>query len=171
MRIWLFCLSMLLIEGCVSYSGYGLKPGVDRLENVLNEMGQPAMRWQNPDGSVQLAYPRGPMGHHTYMVNIGSDGKLRQIENVLVQKSFNRIQPGMTKAEVLYILGPSFPGWTAYFKDRDELVWEWSYCDVWNEAARFDVMFDNSNATVRKTMSLTESQLGLCGKGSCICSH
>ncbi len=111
------------------------------------------------------------MGHHTFMVSIGSDGKLRQIENVLDEKSFARIQPSMTKEEVLYILGPSFSGWTAYFKARDELVWEWSYCDAWNEAARFDVLFDNSTATVRKTMSQTESQMGLCGRGSCMCSH
>lgn len=161
----------LLLGGCAAYSGQGLKPGNDRLENVLHVMGQPAMRWQNADGSAQLAYPRGPMGFHTYMVHIGPDGKLRQIENVMDQKSFARLQADMTKEEVLYILGPSFPGWTAYFKARDELVWEWRYCDAWNEAARFDVLFDNSKATVRSTMSQTEGQMGLCGDGICPCAH
>lgn len=111
------------------------------------------------------------MGYQTYMVQIGSDGTLRQINNVMDQKSFERIQAGMTKGEVLYILGPSFPGWTEYFKARDELVWEWRYCDLWNESARFDVLFDNSKGTVRSTMSLTEAQKGLCGEGSCLCSN
>ena len=45
---------------------------------------------------------------------------------------------------MLCILGPSEPSWTACFKTRDEVVWEWRYCDEWNEAARFDVLFDGS---------------------------
>jgi SmpA / OmlA family len=169
MKLRMAIISVLLLGACASYSGHGLKPGEDRLEDVLRVMGQPAMRWQNADGSTQLAYPRGPMGFHTYMVYLESDGKLRKIGNVMDQKNFSRIQPGMTKEQVLRILGPSFPGWTAYFKMRDELVWEWRYCDVWNEAARFDVLFDNSKSTVRSTMSQTEAQMGLCGRGVCMC--
>jgi hypothetical protein len=171
MKLWMAIFSALLLGACAAYSGYGLKPGEDRLEDVLRVMGQPAMRWQNADGSAQLAYPRGPMGFHTYMAYVGSDGKLRQIENVMDQKTFARIQAGMTKEQVLHILGPSFPSWTVYFKARDELVWEWRYCDAWNEAARFDVLFDNSKATVRSTMSLTEAQMGFCGEGGCLCAH
>ena len=171
MKLWLVFFSTLLLGGCASYSGHGLKPGEDRLENVLHIMGQPAMRWQNPDGSVQLAFPRGPMGLQTYMAYIAPDGKLRQIENVMDEKNFARIEAGMTKDEVLRILGPSFPGWTAYFKARDELAWEWRYCDAWGETARFDVLFDNSKATVRKTLRQTESQTGLCGDARCLCGH
>jgi len=132
-------------------------------------MGNPAMRWQDSDGSQQLAYPR---GIHTFMVHIGSDGKMLRIENVMDMKTFSRIHPYMTKNQVLRILGPSEPSGSAYFKARDELVWEWRYCDEWNEPARFDVLFDGSKEVVRSTMSLTESQMGLCGwDGRCICAH
>ena len=31
-------------------------------------MGAPAMRWREADGGERLAYPRGPAGFHTYMV-------------------------------------------------------------------------------------------------------
>jgi hypothetical protein len=128
------------------------------------------MRWQNADGSEQLAFPRGPMGLNTYMVNIGTDGKLQQIENVLTDTYFERIKPGMNKEEVLRILGPSYPAWTVYFERRDELVWEWRYCDTWNATARFNVLFDNSSGTVRSTLRLTEGQSGLCGReGHCGC--
>lgn len=161
---------MLTIGGCASYSGRGLKPGEDRMEKVLQVMGQPAIRWQNTDGSLQLAYPRGPMGFHTYMVTIGTDGKLRQIENVMDEKNFARIKADMTKDEVLHILGPAVPSWAAYFKARDELAWEWRFCNTWNEPARFNVLFDNSKATVRTTISITEGQLGLCDDGNCLCS-
>ena len=132
-------------------------------------MGNPAMRWQDSDGSQQLAYPR---GIHTFMVHIGSDGKMHGIENVMNMKTFTRIHPDMSKSQVLHILGPSEPSGSAYFKARNELVWEWRYCDEWNEPARFDVLFDGSKETVRSTLSQTESQMGLCGlEGHCICAH
>jgi len=169
MKPWITFFLALLLVACASYSGRGLQPGVDGLDNVLHVMGQPALRWQNADGSVQLAYPRGPAGYHTYMVIIGPDDRLRQIENVLDEKHFALIQTGMSKEEVLHTLGPPYPGWTAYFKRRDELVWEWRYCDAWNEPARFDVLFDNTSGRVRSTMSRTESLRGLCGRGRCIC--
>jgi hypothetical protein len=134
-----------------------------------NIMGDPAMRWQEPDGTQQLAYPR---GIHTFMVQISADGKMQRIENVMSMKTFARIRPGMPKNQVLRILGPSLPSGTAYFKARDELVWEWRYCDAWNEPARFGVLFDGSEEVVRSTLSLTESQMGLCGDdGRCICAH
>jgi len=169
MKSLLTILIALLLGACASYGGRGLQPGIDRLENVLQLMGQPAMRWQNADGSEQLAFPRGPMGFHTFMVSIATDGTLRQIENVLDEKNFARIQPGMSKEEVLRILGPSYPNWTVYFKRRDELVWEWRYCDAWSEAARFNALFDNSTGTVRSTLSLTESLKGFCGSEPCAC--
>jgi hypothetical protein len=161
----------LLLSACAAYSGYGLKPGVDRADDVVRAMGQPAMRLQNADGSSQLAYPRGPMGYQTYMAVVGPDEKLQSIRNVLNEKDFALIHAGMTKDEVLHILGPSFAGWTSYYKARDELVWEWRYCDAWNEAARFDVLFDGSKETVRSTFSQTESLLGMWGKGNHTCSN
>lgn len=163
-------LAVLLLAGCAAYSSNGLKLGEARLEDVLRVMGQPAMRWQESDGALQLAYPRGPMGVHSYMAFIGADGGLQRIENVMEQSAFARIQAGMSKEQVLRILGPSWPGWAVYFKARDELVWEWRYCDEWNEAARFDVLFDASMEKVRSTLSQTESQMGLCDQ-SCWCSR
>ena len=162
----------LALVSCAAYSGSSLKPGEARLEDVVRVMGAPAMRWQEADGTQQLAYPRGPEGVHTYMVRIGADGKMQRIENVLEEKVFAGVRSGMKKGQVLKILGPSEPAWTAYYKARDELVWEWRYCDGWNELARFDVLFDATREVVRSTMSQTEAQMGLCGfADSCICSH
>jgi len=168
-KLWLIISVMLLLSACGAYLGYGLKPGEDQMERVVQVLGQPAMRWQNEDGSLQLAFPRGPAGIHTYMVTIAANGKLQQIENVLDEKHFASVRPGMTPDEVLRIIGPSYPNWTTYFETRDELVWEWRYCDAWGEAARFNVLFDNASKTVRSTLSLTESQRGLCGRGRCVC--
>ena len=112
MKLLTMLLATLLLAGCAAYSGSGLKPGGASLEDVLRVMGQPAMRWQEPDGRLQLAYPRGPLGVHSYMAFIGADGRLQRIENVMDRSAFARIQSGMNKEQVQRILGPSWPGWT-----------------------------------------------------------
>ncbi len=139
------------------YSGGGLRSGVSTLADVETTMGTPVMRWNDENGNTQLVYPRGPMGYHTFMVHIGPDGKLRRIENVMDPMAFARIQKGMTKEQVLRVLGPPQPQWTVYFKARDELVWEWRFCNDWNQPARFDVLFDGTDGTVRTTQQWEEA--------------
>lgn len=156
-------LSLLLLTACAA----SLVPGSARLEDVEREMGGAALRWQDADGSLQLAYPRGPMGFATYMAHLAPDGRLRRIENVLDAEHFAQIVPGMDQAQVLRVLGPPQPHWTVYFESRDELAWEWRYCDAWNAAARFDVLFDASKGTVRSTLSLREN----CRHGDCSCAR
>ena len=158
MRTTITLMLALLITGCASYDGRGLKPGVSNLDDVTQLMGEPALRWQEPDGGQLLAYPRGPAGFNTYMVTIGSNGLLASRQAVLNMKHFALIREGMTPEEVLRILGPSVPAWTIYFERRDELVWEWRYCDAWNEPARFNVLFDNTTKKVRTTQSYAEGQ-------------
>lgn len=163
MKTLLAMTAALFLAACAAYGG--LKPGEARLDDVIRTLGQPAMRWQDPDGSVQLAYPHGPMGVTTDMVYIGPDGRLKRIENVMDEDVFPRVQTGMTKEQVLRILGPSYPGWTVYFKARNELVWEWRYCSDNQALSRFDVMFDGTTGVVRRT----QSQIEWCKRGPCMC--
>jgi hypothetical protein len=150
--VWVLMAVAWLLSACASYSGSGLKPGVATLPEVLTTMGEPAMRWLEADGRQQLAYPRGPAGTQTFMVYIAPDERLERIEAVLDAAHFARIENGKSdQAAVLKILGPSQPQWTAYFKARDELVWEWRFCDGWGQMARFDVLFDASSGIVRTT--------------------
>lgn len=158
----------VLLASCASYSGRGLVVGQSELSEVTRIMGEPRQQWNDPDGSRLLAYPRGPMGTHTYLLRIGQDGKLTSLENVLSAAGFQRITAGMSREQVLRTLGPPEPTWTVYFKARDELVWEWRYCDDLNQLARFDVLFDGSKDIVRSTLGRREE----CGPtGVCWCSH
>jgi hypothetical protein len=155
---FLACLCSLFLSACAAYSGSGLQAGVATEAEVWQLMGVPAMSWDLAGGGRQLAYPRGPGGFQTYMVFINAAGKLERKAEVMNQEYFAKVQPGMTQAEVLQLLGPPQPHWTAFFPARDELVWEWRYCDSWNEAARFDVLFDGTKKKVRTTQTWTESQ-------------
>ena len=79
MRLWISLIATVLLGACASYSGAGLAPGEARLEQVEALMGPPALRWQDADGSIQLAYPRGPAGLETFMVTLGPDERLQSI--------------------------------------------------------------------------------------------
>ena len=157
MKRWIALLLTAALSACAAYSGTGLRPGEARLADVQNVMGEPALRWQDADGSVQLAYPRGPAGFHTFMVNLGPDGRLQSVVNVLNQTGFARISPGMTKEQVLRVLGPPDYGRSVYFKARDELVWDWRICADTLNAARFFVLFDGTAGTVRSTGTQIEN--------------
>ncbi len=173
-RTFLPWLAALLLGAC-SASG-GLRVGQSELDDLFRVLGQPAQEWRAADGSRQLAFAHGPMGTATEMAYVDANGRLIRFErNVLTMQTFQQVQPGMTGEAVQRLLGPAEPRWTAYFKARDELVWEWRYCDDWNKLARFDVLFDGTSRLVRSTMSLREDQVGNCGGGraggSCWCSH
>lgn len=142
----------VLLSSCAGYSGSNLKPGASTLPEVMASMGEPAMRWKNEDGSEQLAYPRGPAGTQTFMVFIGSDGRLERIEGVLDMEHFARIEHGKSdKESVLRLLGPSAPLRTQYYRLSNELAWEWRFCDGLSQMALFAVMFDASTGIVRTT--------------------
>ncbi len=150
-------LGTVLLSACAGYSGSGLQPGVATLADVLALMGHPALVWRNPDGSEQLAFPRGPAGTQTFMVFISPDGRLRAKEGVLDSAHFARIEAGKSNQEVvLRLIGPPVAPWTSYFPARNELVWEWRFCDSWNQLARFAVLFDATSGVVRTTQQRQE---------------
>lgn len=143
----------LILAGCSSYAGRDLVTGTSTEAEVVAQMGIPAASWKATDGSLQLAYPRGPEGPHTFMAFFAPDGRLLRIENVLNERYFAKIAPGLSQEDVLRLIGPPQPQWTAFFGARNELVWEWRYCDNGGQLALFDVLFDGTTQRVRSTMS------------------
>lgn len=144
-------LGAVCVAACAGYGGSDLKPGASTRPEIVASMGTPALAWKKPDGSEQLAYPRGPDGTQTFMVYLGPDGKLQHIEQVLVVEQFHRIRNGMHQDEVLRILGPSGAQWTQFYSRRNELAWSWLFCNSWSVQEFFDVMFDADSGIVRST--------------------
>jgi outer membrane protein assembly factor BamE (lipoprotein component of BamABCDE complex) len=143
--------SMLLaasLAACVSYSGAGLMPGSATEAQVREGMGKPALEFANPDGTRRLAYPRGPLGTQTYMADIGTDGRLLAIRQVLNDDVFYRIQPGMTRDDVLRTIGP--PGDTMGFPLSGNYAWDYRFVDTWGYVAIFSVTFNREGLVVSK---------------------
>jgi hypothetical protein len=147
MAVFRFVLALLL-AGCASYDGRGLRPGASTEAEVRATMGEPAMQFPNPDGSRQLAYPRGPLGLQTFMVHVGRDGILRSVEPVLSDVTFDAIQPGVAQEAVLRMIGP--PRDTMTFPRQGHGAWDYKYQDTWGYPAIFSVTFDREGRVVSK---------------------
>ena len=148
MKHALQALLLLALAGCASYDGYNLRPGVSSEDELLRTMGRPAMEFRNPDGSRQLAYPRGPLGTQTFMADVSRDGVVQAIRPVLTDDVLNGIRPGMTREQVLRLIGP--PGDRMYFTGLQQESWEWRYQDTWRYTAIFSVNFDAHGIVVSK---------------------
>src|SRR6185436_19126489 len=139
----------LFLAACASYSGRGLQPGVSSEDEVRRTMGPPALELANPDGSRQLAYPRGPLGTETFMVRIGRDGLVQGMDQVLRDETFYRIVPGITKDDVLRLIGP--PSEIMEFPRLQQVSWEYRYQDSWGYTAFLSVMIDRQGLVVGRT--------------------
>ena len=116
---------------------------------VRASMGNPAMEFAGADGTKHLVYPRGPMGTETYVADIGSDGRLVRVSNVLTDDTFDReIRPGMTEQEVLRSIGP--PNERMYFPLSNTHAWDYRYIDTWSYLTIFSVTFDANGVAVSK---------------------
>jgi hypothetical protein len=143
-----FAVLIVLLAACASYNGYNLQPGTSTRDDVVRTMGNPAMEFPDPDGSRRLAYPRGPIGLETFMVDVDRNGVVRNVRQVLTDGVFNGIQPGMTRDEVLRRIGP--PGDRMDFPRMNQESFEWRYMDTWRYIAFFSVNFDRSGIVVSK---------------------
>lgn len=139
-------LAVLFAAGCASYSGRGLEPGVSTEAQVRALMGSPAAEYANPGGSRMLAYPHGPLGIETFMAEIGPDGRLVAVRQVLNEESFRGISRGMTRDQVLRHIGP--PGETMEFPNLKQVAWDYRFRDVWGYTAIFSVMLDGNGIVV-----------------------
>lgn len=133
-------------------------------------MGEPARRWLDADGSLQLAFPRGPEGPHTFMAHFGPDGRLTRLGNVLDEAVFAGIAAGSDDAaSVERRLGPPLAERRFDFPRLSERTREWRFCDRFRALARFGVAFDATTGVVRSTWttpdySLPDGGVPWCGR-------
>ena len=147
-----------LLAACASYDGYTLRSGASTEAEVRSVMGAPAAEFAGTDGSKQLVYPRGPLGTQTFMADVGSNGILEGLRPVLNDDVFNRIRPGLTRDQVLRMIGP--PGDTMYFPRQGHTAWDYRYRDTWGYLAIFSVTFDADGIVVSKITQRIERERG-----------
>ena len=109
-----------LLSGCASYGPTNRMIGSSK-DDVVSVLGKPSTELPTPDGQL-LIYSKGPFGKETFFIYLNHDGIVQRWTQVLDEKNFERIVPGMTRNQVIEIIGES--------KDRFGLARGRGY--VWN---------------------------------------
>jgi len=89
----------LALAGCRDSSGRGLVPGQSSAEEVEALMAPRADTRQGPGGETVRYYSRLPYAGETYAARIGSDGKLRALEQRLTDENVAKLRPGVSRAD------------------------------------------------------------------------
>ena len=116
----LIILLISLLSGCASYGPTNRMIGSSK-DDVVSVLGKPSTELPTPDGQL-LIYSKGPFGKETFFIYLNHDGIVQRWTQVLDEKNFERIVPGMTRNQVIEIIGES--------KDRFGLARGRGY--VWN---------------------------------------
>lgn len=114
----------LLLGACAAYGPGGLPAGA-RSAEALAAMGEPTARYLLPGGGQRLEFARGPAGLHTYMLDFDASDRLVRTEQVLSELSFESLQIGMTRDEVLRRIG--HPGTVRYLPRQRHQLWSYRY--------------------------------------------
>ena len=139
---------LVVCAGCASYGGSSLRPGASNEAEVVGLMGPPALEMRDSDGTRHLYYPRGPLGNDTYVADLGPNGVLIEMRQVLSDDVFNGIRPGMHEEEVLRRIGP--PREKDYFSNLRQTAWDYKFRDSWGYEAILSVMIDRNGYVVSK---------------------
>jgi outer membrane protein assembly factor BamE (lipoprotein component of BamABCDE complex) len=144
--IKLACLTAL--AGCASYDGSSLRPGASTADDARSVMGRPALELADQDGGRHLVYPHGPLGTQTYVVDVDANSRVKQVRQALTDDTFNAVRPGLTRDDILRLIGP--PGEEMTFARSGQTAWDYRYQDTWGYRAIFSVMFDANGIVVSK---------------------
>ncbi len=122
--LFLPLLAALFLASCVS-DGRNLRPGDDAAA-VRADMGAPALIVPLPQGGEAWFYPRGYVGHQTFRAELGPDGKLRKVEQVLDEHVFDQVIAfKTTRDELLRMIGPPNYEWRGSLSRQ--IIWDYTY--------------------------------------------
>jgi hypothetical protein len=99
----------LSLASCASYDGRSLIPGKSTDAEVEALMGPSADRRSGPNGETVRYYSRLPFGRVIFAARFGPDGRLKALEQRLIEDNFERLKSGGSRADdVRELLGPPY---------------------------------------------------------------
>ena len=75
--------------------------------DVEARMGKPIAQGVLPNGETYWDYTLQPMGYHNYRVTFAPDERVQAVQDLLTAQNIARLEPGMSRAQVIGIVGPS----------------------------------------------------------------
>lgn len=142
-----FAVVLTLLAACDAQRISELEPGRSTEVDVRDRFGTPDNVWDTGGGLRTFEYNRQPAGQTNYMIDIGADGRLVAVRQVLTPENFARIQPGMDMAEVRRLLGK--PAKVTPFDLKQEIHHDWRYLDGPNTPMVFTVVTERGLRVLR----------------------
>jgi outer membrane protein assembly factor BamE (lipoprotein component of BamABCDE complex) len=130
---------LVILGACDPQRVSKLEEGVSTEVEVRQQFGDPVTLTVGPDGTKTLDYPRQPEGWTNYVIQIGPDGKMSSLRQLLTADNFARVQPGLGQQEVRKLLGR--PAQQQRFDLKKEEVWDWRF-KLGQESKLFSVTFN-----------------------------
>lgn len=124
-----------------------LEEGVSTEADVRAAFGEPENVWDGPGGERIFEYNRQPAGHVNYMISIGPDGRMTALRQVLNERNFAKVQPGMMMEDVRKLLGK--PMKQVPYPLKNETAWDWRYMEPPNTSMVFTAWFNPDMRVVR----------------------
>ena len=115
-------------------------PGASATD-VEARMGKPIAQGVLPNGETYWDYTLQPMGYHNYRVTFASDERVQALQDLLTNQYIARVEPGMSRAQVLDIVGPSRQP-ERYANGTTSLSWRY---DDYGVIKLLHVIFDASD--------------------------
>ena len=141
-----------LVAACAGPANFIGRPEAD----LRSAMGPPLGEFANPDGSRTLAYSHGVYSGQTFLAEVDPAGTVRGVRQVLGEDNFQRVEPGMTRDDILRLIGP--PVDSMSFPRKREISWEYRFIDAWGYRALFYVNFDERGIVVSKLTRRLENE-------------
>jgi len=116
-----------------------LEEGVSTEVEIRKQFGDPVTVTLAPDGTRTLDYPRQPEGWTNYVIQIGPDGKMSSLRQLLNADNFARVRAGQTRDDVRRLLGR--PAKMVHYDLKNEEVWDWRFMQGGVESKLFSVTF------------------------------
>ena len=147
-----------VLAACDAKNISELEEGVSTEADVRERFGAPEAVWDGEDGAQIYEYNRQPAGHVNYMITIGPDGRMSALRQVLTERNFAQVKPGMAMEEVRRMLGKPMKITTYDLKRETHYDWRYFENPGVGESQVFTVVFDADLKVVR-TMSVRDPDL------------
>ena len=145
-------LSIAALAGCAGPRA--MVPGQSTIVEMRARVGTPTDIRFDRNGDELWEYATGPMGYETHLVRIGTDGKVKEVTQILTEDQMMKLVPGtMTKADARNLLGrPSDQTFTA-----SGTVWSWRFMKFGVQPGFLTVRFNPDNTVMDRIVILDPS--------------
>lgn len=124
--------SALLLGACTSMQD--IPPGTS-LAEVQSRYGAPTVECPLPDGTRRMIWSTAPMGQYAWSTDVGSDGHVGRVEQILTDAAFEQVKEGSWDRDRLYCtFGPPADMSMVGLPGSVQHVWSYRYrqSGAWN---------------------------------------